>query len=80
MAKKRTGQSLKDLFKEEVGSKREKPQRAKAPKRQDAKALKGKRKHTIYLSPGQSTKLRLYAAENAVHISEVIERLIAKNL
>jgi len=80
VAKKRTGQSLKDLFKKEVGSKREKPQRAKAPKRQDAKALKGKRKHTIYLSPGQSRKLRLYAAENDASLSDVIEKLINKNL
>lgn len=80
MAKKRTGQSLKDLFKNEVGSKEKKRQRAKESKGRDAKTLKSKRKHTVYLSPEQSRKLRLYAAENDMQISEVIERLIAKNL
>lgn len=80
MAKKRTGQSLKDLFKNEVGSKEKKRQRAKESKRQDAKTLKSKRKHTVYLSPEQSRKLRLYAAENDMQISEIIEHLIAKNL
>ena len=80
MAKKRTGESLKDLFKKEVRPREAKRQRTKVLKRQDAKALKSKRKHTIYLSPDQSRKLRLYAAENDLQISEVIEQLIAKNL
>ena len=80
MAKKRTGESLKDLFKKEVRPREAKRQRTKALKRQDAKTLKSKRKHTVYLSPEQSRKLRLYAAENDMQISEVIEQLIAKNL
>lgn len=87
MSKKRTGESLKDLFKQEASSKELKNQDAKTLKRQSAKALKGqnvreknKRKHTIYLSPEQSKKLRLYAVENDIKLSEVIEKLIKKNL
>lgn len=70
--KRRTGESLKELFKKEVG-----PEESK---RQDAKALKSKKKHTIYLSAEQSKKLRLYAAENDMSLSEIIEKLINKNL
>jgi len=80
--KKRTGESLKDLFKGDikVSSKKSKSQRAKALKRQNANTSKSKRKHTIYLSPEQSKKLRLYAAENDMQLSEVIEKLINENL
>lgn len=70
--KRRTGESLKELFKKEVSP--------KESKRQDAKALKSKKKHTIYLSAEQSKKLRLYAAENDMSLSEIIEKLINKNL
>lgn len=81
MAKKRTGESLKDLFKEEIGSKESKSQRVKALKRQDVKEpAKKKRKHTIYLSPERSRKLRIYAAEHDMTLSEVIEKLVDKNL
>ena len=81
MAKKRTGESLKDLFKEEIGSKELKRQRVKALKHQDVKELtKKKRKHTIYLSPERSKKLRIYAAEHDMTLSEVIEKLVDKNL
>ncbi len=87
MDKKRTGESLKDLLKTEVDSKELKSQDAKTLKRQRAKASKrqdvkeeNKRKHTIYLSPEQSKKLRLHAVENNMKLSEVIERLIKKNL
>ena len=82
MDKKRTGESLKDLFKGnvEVNSKKLKSQKVIALKRQNAKMLKGKRKHTIYLSLEQSKKLRLYAAENDMQLSEVIEKLINKSL
>ena len=87
MNKKRTGESLKDLFKTEVNSKELKSQNAKTLKRQRAKASKrqdakeeDKRKHTIYLSPEQSKKLRLYAVENNMKLSEIIERLVKKNL
>lgn len=90
MNKKRTGESLKELFKQdtETGSKALKSQRAKTLKRQRAKELKqqnakttkGKRKHTVYLTPEQSMKLRLYAAENDMQLSEVIEKLINEKL
>lgn len=82
MDKKRTGESLKDLFKEniEVSSEKSRSQRAKALKRHNVKMSKGKRKHTIYLSPEQSKKLRLYAAENDMQLSEIIEKLINENL
>lgn len=87
MDKKRTGESLKDLFKTEVNSKELKSQdaltlkrqRANAPKRQHVKE-EDKRKHTLYLSPEQSKKLRLYAVENNMKLSEVIEGLVKKNL
>ncbi len=79
MNKKRTGESLKDLFKTEVNSKELKSQNAKTLKRQDVKE-ENKRKHTIYLSPEQSKKLRLYAVEKNMKLSEVIERLVKKNL
>ncbi|MBA7491878.1 hypothetical protein ES702_02426 [subsurface metagenome] len=88
MSKKRTGESLKDLFKKEISSrvsksqnvKTLKRQRAKESKRQDVKASRNNRKHTIYLSPKQSRKLRVYAAENDIPLSEVIQKLIDKNL
>lgn len=83
MNKKRTGESLKDLFKAEVNSKELKSQDAKTLKRQRAKTpdtnIKSRR-HTIYLSPENSKKLRLYAAKNDKNLSESIERLIEKNL
>ena len=87
MDKKRTGESLKDLFKTEVNSKELKSRNAKTLKRQRAKASKrqdvqeeNKRKHTIYLSPKQSKKLRLYAVENNMKLSELIQKLIDDNL
>lgn len=90
MDKKRTGQSLKDLLKQDIetSSKALKSQSAKTLKRrgakelkqQNAKTTKGKRKHTVYLSPEQSKKLRVYAAENDMQLSEVIEKLINEKL
>lgn len=80
MDKKRTGESLKDLFKGELGSKGPRREGGKALKRQDPKTPEGKRKHTVYLSPEQSKKLRLYAAQHDMQMSEVIEDLVAKNL
>ncbi len=77
MDKKRTGESLKDLFKKEVNSKALKKQSVKTFKRQSAKNNK---RHTVYLSPKQSKKLRLYAAKNDMQLSEVIEKLINENL
>lgn len=73
--KRRTGESLKDMFKGEVGS--------KTLKRQDVKTSESEEKkprHTIYLSPKASKKLRIYAAEHGIRLSEVVERLIDKNL
>ena len=73
--KRRTGESLKDMFKKEVGS--------KTLKRQDVKTSRTKEepvRHTIYLSAELSKKLRLYAAEHGIRLSEVVERLIDKNL
>lgn len=68
----------------------------KKPKRQTVKALKSlsvlaskqdkiketepKRKHTIYLSSNQSKKLKIYAAENNMKLSEIIEKLISENI
>ena len=39
-----------------------------------------KRKHTIYLSSGQSKKLKIYAAENNMQLSEIVEKLISENI
>jgi len=62
--------------------------KAKTLKSQSSKTLKRekvikpetKRKHTIYLSSGQSKKLRVYAAGNDMQLSEVIEKLINENI
>jgi hypothetical protein len=69
-------------------SKELKPQSAKALKRQNAKVSKQqnvkapeiKRKHTLYLTLKQSKKLRVYAAENEMPLSEVIEKLIDEHI
>jgi len=61
---------------------------AKALKRQNVKTSKQdkitetgpKRKHTIYLSSGQSKKLKIYAAENNMKLSEIIEKLISEKI
>lgn len=78
MAKKRTGESLKDMFKGEVGSKTLKRQDVKTSESEEKKPKKPR--HTIYLSAELSKKLRLYAAEHGIRLSEVVERLIDKNL
>lgn len=62
-----------------LSSKTSKRQNAKASKRHDVKASP-KRKHTIYLNLDQSKKLRVYAAANEMHLSEVIEKLINDNI
>jgi len=75
VVKKRTGESLKDLLKTEV--------RTKAPRRQRTKTLKNgekKPRHTVYLSPEASRKLRFYAAEYRMRLNEVVEKLINDNL
>ena len=64
-------------------SKTSKRHDVKASKRLSSKASKShnpnmlpKRKHTVYLTPAQSKKLRVYAATKEMPISEVIEKLI----
>ena len=61
-------------------SKELKPQSAKTSKQQGVKAPEIKRKHTFYLSLKQSKKLRVYAAENEMPLSEVIEKLIDEHI
>lgn len=83
MNKKRTGESLTDLFKKEVSSKELRRSDPKTSKRQRAKTPEDRaqsKRHTIYLSPETSKKLRLYAVENEMQLSEVIEELIDKKL
>ena len=83
MDKKHTGQSLTDLFKKESqqSAKELKRQNTKTSKRQDISSFNEKNKrHTIWLSPAQSKKLRLYAAENEKKMSDVIREFIDKNL
>jgi len=57
-----------------------KRQNAKTSKQQNVKAPDIKRKHTLYLSLKQSKKLRVYAAENEMQLSEVIEKLIDEHI
>jgi Lon protease-like protein len=73
-----------------------KPQNVLTSKRQSVKALKRfnvktskqdkvkesepKKRHTIYLSFNQSKKLKVYAAENNMKLSEIIEKLINENV
>jgi len=85
MDKKHTGQSLTDLFKKgsQQSTKELKRQNTQTSKRQhvDTPSFNEKNKrHTIWLSPVQSKKLRLYAAENEKKMSDVIREFIDKNL
>ena len=60
----------------------------KTPKSLSVKTLKQdkikkpdpKKRHTVYLSSKQSKKLKVYAAGNDMKLSEVIEKLIDKNI
>jgi len=45
-------------------------------KQDKVKESEPKKRHTIYLSSKQSKKLKVYAAENNMKLSEVIEKLI----
>ena len=94
MNRERTGETLKDLLvrKDQVRRKQSNGQNGQQLKlqnieeasRQDIKTSKGAkrklRKHTVYLSPEQSRKLRLYAAENDMRLSDVVQRLINEHL
>ena len=69
---------------------------AKTLKRQSVKASKSlnvltsdkdkikkaepKKRHTIYLSSSQSKKLKIYAAENNMQLSEIVEKLISEKI
>ena len=48
----------------------------KSSKQDKVKESEPKKRHTIYLSSKQSKKLKVYAAENNMKLSEVIEKLI----
>jgi len=50
------------------------------PKQEKLKKPEPKRRHTIYLTSGQSKKLKVYAAKNDMQLSEVIEKLINDNI
>jgi hypothetical protein len=78
----------------EQKTKEPKPQSVLTSKRQSAKTLKRlnvltsdkdkkaehKKRHTIYLSSNQSKKLKVYAAENNMQLSEIVEKLISENI
>jgi len=44
------------------------------------KKAEPKRRHTIYLTSGQSKKLKMYSAKHDMQLSEVIEKLINENI
>ena len=44
------------------------------------KKVEPKKRHTIYLSSSQSKKLKIYAAENNMKLSEIIEKLISEKI
>jgi len=87
---------IHDTREEKKDSKELKKQKTKELKRQNVKTLKRfdvkaskqdkiketetKKRHTIYLSSSQSKKLRIYAADNDMQLSEVIEKLINENI
>ena len=49
-------------------------------KKDISKKVEPKRRHTIYLTSGQSKKLKMYAAQNDMQLSEVIEKLVNDNI
>ena len=65
-----------------------KRQNVKAPKslnvktsiKDKVKKTERKKRHTIYLSSSQSKKLKIYAAENNMQLSEIVEKLISENI
>ena len=68
------------LTSKRLKAKTPKSQSSETPKPKKVKKPETKRKHTIYLSSGQSKKLRIYAAGNDMQLSEVIEKLINENI
>ena len=87
---------IHDTREEKKDSKESKKEKPKTSKRQNVKTSKRfnvktskqdkikesetKKRHTIYLSSSQSKKLRIYAADNDMQLSEVIEKLINENI
>jgi len=79
---------IHDTREEKKDSKELKTQKPKTFKRQSVKTSKQdkikksdpKRRHTIYLSSKQSKKLKVYAADNDMQLSEIVEKLISKNI
>jgi len=71
-------QSVKTLKRLDV--KTSKSLSVKASKQDKIKKSDPKRRHTIYLSSKQSKKLKVYAADNDMQLSEVIEKLINENI
>ena len=71
-------QSVKELKRYNV--KTSKSLSVKASKQDKIKKAEPKKRHTIYLSSGQSKKLKIYAAENNMQLSEIVEKLISENI
>ena len=87
---------IQDTREEKKDSKELKKQKPKTLKRQNVKELKRydvktskeektkkaepKKRHTIYLSSSQSKKLKIYAAENNMQLSEIVEKLISEKI
>lgn len=71
-------QSVKTLKRYDV--KTSKSLSVKASKQDKVKKSDPKKRHTIYLSSKQSKKLKVYAANNDMKLSEVIEKLISDNI
>ena len=77
---------IQDTREEKKDSKELKEQKTKEPKPQSVltsdkdKKAEHKKRHTIYLSSNQSKKLKVYAAENNMQLSEIVEKLISENI
>ena len=68
------------LTSKRLSSKTSKRHSIKASNKDKIKETDPKRKHTIYLSSSQSKKLKIYAAENNMKLSEIVEKLISENI
>lgn len=71
-------QNVKELKRYDV--KTSKSLSIKASKQEKTKKAEPKKRHTIYLSSSQSKKLKIYAAENNMQLSEIVEKLINENI
>jgi len=68
------------LTSKRLNAKTFKRQNVLASDKDKIKKVEPKKRHTIYLSSSQSKKLKIYAADNDMQLSEVIEKLINKNI